>query len=65
MPQTDGFSGAELVSLCQEAAISALERNIDCAQVEHRDFISAFSKVRKGITTEMLEYYNGYANKMF
>jgi SpoVK/Ycf46/Vps4 family AAA+-type ATPase len=37
---TEGFSGAEITSLCQNAAIKALERNISNLEV-----ISAFLNV--------------------
>lgn len=58
--ETDGYSGAELVSLCQEAAIAALNRSIDCSVVERGDFEAALGRVRRGITREMLQYYERY-----
>ncbi len=30
---TEGFSGAEITSLCQNAALKSLERDISCKEV--------------------------------
>lgn len=61
--KSDGYSGAEIVSLCQEAAIHALAVNIQAAQIEMTDFDVAFTKVRKGITPEMISFYKQFQNK--
>ncbi|PVU88385.1 hypothetical protein BB561_005889 [Smittium simulii] len=60
---TDGFSGAEVVNFCQEAAIAAMEDNIDASFVE----LEHFKKVRLGmkprISQEMIKFYDDFRNK--
>ncbi|KAJ3359061.1 spermatogenesis associated protein 5 [Allomyces javanicus] len=58
--QTEGCSGAEVVQLCQDAAMQALDRDMDAAQVEMQDFEQALRKLPRRITKEMLGYYDAY-----
>ncbi|KNE57632.1 hypothetical protein AMAG_04497 [Allomyces macrogynus ATCC 38327] len=58
--QTEGCSGAEVVQLCQDAAMQALDRDMDVAQVEMQDFEQALRKLPRRITKEMLGYYDAY-----
>ncbi|KAJ3360791.1 spermatogenesis associated protein 5 [Allomyces arbusculus] len=58
--QTDGCSGAEVVQLCQDAAMQALDRDMDAVQVEMQDFEQALLKLPRRITKEMLGYYDAY-----
>lgn len=39
---TEGFSGAEITSLCQNAAIKSLERDISCQKVISKIYIAIF-----------------------
>ncbi|KAG8859440.1 AAA+-type ATPase [Serendipita sp. 411] len=54
---TDGCSGAELTSLCQEAALMAMRENLQAEFVSIKHFLAAATRVRRGITPEMIEKY--------
>ncbi len=54
---SDGYSGAEIASLCREAALAALEESVEAEAVKLRHFHLAFTRVKRMITSEMLEFY--------
>lgn len=56
----EGFSGAEVVLVCQEAGIAAIMENQETDKVEKRHFEQALAGVKRGITEDMLEYYNSF-----
>ena len=63
---TDGYSGAELVSICQKAGYAALgeqERSGVVQKVERRHVEIGLGEVRRGITAEMREGYEGFGRK--
>ncbi|TFY52970.1 hypothetical protein EVG20_g10323, partial [Dentipellis fragilis] len=51
---TAGCSGAEISALCQEAALLAMQRDINVAYVAQSDFVRAAKAVKKQITPEMI-----------
>ncbi|KAJ2312858.1 AAA+-type ATPase, partial [Coemansia sp. RSA 2705] len=55
--RTDGFSGAEVVSLCQEAGIEAMSDNSDAQCVEMKHFDACLSRFKTRITPDMLQFY--------
>ncbi|QLL33269.1 hypothetical protein HG536_0E01800 [Torulaspora globosa] len=59
--KTEGCSGAEVVLLCQEAGLAAIMENTDTKSVKARHFEKALSGISRGITPEMLEYYQAFA----
>ncbi|KAJ2755675.1 AAA+-type ATPase [Coemansia pectinata] len=61
--QTDGFSGAEVVSLCQEAAIEAMTEDPDAQCVEPRHFERCLAGFKRRITPEMLQFYADFRAK--
>ncbi|KAJ1820067.1 AAA+-type ATPase [Coemansia sp. RSA 2675] len=60
---TDGFSGAEVVSLCQEAAIEAMTEDPDAQCVEPRHFERSLAGFKRRITPEMLQFYADFRAK--
>ncbi|KAI9223444.1 P-loop containing nucleoside triphosphate hydrolase protein [Blastocladiella britannica] len=56
----DGCSGAEVASVCQAAALCALERDLDAEVVDARDFGQALAGLARRITPEMLRFYDRY-----
>lgn len=60
---TDGCSGAEVVSLCQEAGMLAMNEDIDIESINWRHFETALSKLKRGITKEMIEYYKSFSRE--
>ncbi|KAJ2471509.1 AAA+-type ATPase [Coemansia sp. RSA 2322] len=60
---TDGFSGAEVVALCQEAAIEAMAESPDAQCVEPRHFERCLAGFKRRITPEMLQFYADFRAK--
>ncbi|KAJ1896003.1 AAA+-type ATPase, partial [Kickxella alabastrina] len=61
--RTDGFSGAEVVALCQDAAIGAMAEDADAACVAMRHFDACLLSFKKRITPEMLQFYADFQNR--
>ena len=59
--RTEGCSGAEVVLLCQEAGLAAIMENLQADQVGPEHFEAALAGISRGITEEMLEYYQAFA----
>lgn len=60
---TDGCSGAEVVLLCQEAGLSAIMEDLNAEKVCVEHFTRALAGISKGITPEMLQYYESFASR--
>lgn len=58
---TDGFSGAEIVSVCQEAGLLAMNEDIEISCIHQRHFLAAISGIHRTITVEMLNYFERFA----
>eukprot|EP00842_Homolaphlyctis_polyrhiza_P004170 jgi/Hompol1/4754/HPOL_001239-RA len=57
---TDGFSGAETVAVCQEAAMLAMEEDLDAPFVAQRHFEQAIRGIVPRITPEMIQFYDSF-----
>ncbi len=55
--KTDGYAGADIASLCREAAINALRKDMSAKIVNTVDFDEAMKKVRPSITKEIEDSY--------
>ncbi|CAL1184303.1 unnamed protein product [Candida parapsilosis] len=60
---TEGCSGAEVTLLCQEAGLNAIMEDRNAQHVENRHFEHALQGISRGITRDMLQYYNDFANR--
>jgi len=60
--RTEGFSGAEVVAVCQRAATQAMEEDVTAERVEQRHFDLALGSFKPGITEEMVRWYEAYEN---
>ncbi|KAH6935050.1 hypothetical protein HPB50_003135 [Hyalomma asiaticum] len=58
--KTSGYSGAEVVAVCQEAALLALEEDIDASCVESRHLEAALKLVQPRISPESVQFYESY-----
>jgi len=56
---TNGFSGAEMVGACSEAAMLAIEAQAQCLHYEH--LLQAIRAVKPQITPTMLQFYKSCA----
>lgn len=54
---TEGFSGAEVVSMCEVAGLAAMRENLMAEEVAMRHFEEARGKITPMITREMREFY--------
>lgn len=61
--KTEMFSGAEITALCREAALAALEENIESNQVLRRHFDAAFGAVKPRTSSHLIELYHKYQNE--
>ena len=53
---TQNYTGADLSSLCREAAVNAMQKN--SPKISSTDFAIALKKVRPSITKEIDKWYN-------
>jgi AAA family ATPase len=60
--KTEGYSGAEIVAVCREASLSALDENIQSMFIFMRHFLQAIRKITPRITQEMLQFYANFSN---
>lgn len=58
---TEGFSGAEVVSLCDEAGHCAMREDMGIEEVGMRHFEQARGKMVPQITQEMVEFFEEWA----
>lgn len=58
--QTEGCSGAEIVQFTQEAGLLAMNESLEIEAVAARHFETALKGIKRGITPEMIEYYEDY-----
>jgi len=61
--KTEMFSGAEISALCREAALMALQENIESSEVCRRHFDKAFMAVKPRTSKELIELYRKYQNE--
>ncbi|KAF9158337.1 Spermatoproteinsis associated protein 5 [Actinomortierella ambigua] len=60
---TEGCSGAEVVALCQEAAMKAMEEDLNIEYVSRRHFDQALAQMTRRITPEMIQFYDDFRQK--
>ncbi len=59
--RTQGFSGAEVVSICTEAACLAMDSDKD--QLAQSHLLAAIDAVKPQITPAMLDFYKQFLTK--
>ena len=55
--ETPGYTGADLESVCREAAYFALREDINSKQVDKKHFTNALKKIRPSVTSSTIELY--------
>ncbi|MBW3015085.1 CDC48 family AAA ATPase [Candidatus Woesearchaeota archaeon] len=55
--KAEGYVGADIESLCREAAILALREDMKAKEVKSKHFEKAFDKVKPSVTKEVIEAY--------
>lgn len=61
--KTDGYSGAEVEAVCQEAALKALEDDFEVDTVKYKDFQRALEIVHPRTSKDLLNLYDDYVKK--
>ncbi|XP_074197346.1 ATPase family gene 2 protein homolog A isoform X4 [Camelus bactrianus] len=61
--QTDTYSGAEIIAVCKEAALQALEEDIQANCIMKRHFTQALSTVTPRLPESLRHFYEDYQEK--
>ncbi|XP_070552754.1 ATPase family gene 2 protein homolog A-like [Ptychodera flava] len=61
--RTDKYSGAEVVAVCHEAALSAMQENIEIPCISSRHFDKALEAVTPRIDESLIKFYEEYQEK--
>ena len=61
--KTEGYSGADLESVCREAGMQALRENIDVEKVSKKHFDYALSHIKPSLTKKDIEVYEKFAEQ--
>lgn len=59
---TEGYSGAEVQAICHEAAMKALEEDIDAKIITKEHFKAALSIVTPRTPPSLIQLYEDYIN---
>jgi len=62
--KTEGYVGADIESICREAAIFALRENILSKEISKSHFEQALVKVRPSVTRDVEEHYEEIQNQL-
>jgi transitional endoplasmic reticulum ATPase len=61
---TKYYSGADIESLCREAAMHALRRDVNAQNVTMKDFQDAMKEMGPSITPDMEKWYKGFMQQL-
>jgi transitional endoplasmic reticulum ATPase len=61
---TKYYSGADIESLCREAAMHALRRDINSTEVSMKDFLDALKEMGPSITPDMEKWYKSFMQQI-
>jgi transitional endoplasmic reticulum ATPase len=59
-----GYSGADIESICREAAMNALRRDTESKEVTLIDFKDAMARIKPSITQDMNMWYQGFTKRV-
>ena len=60
--QSKGYSGAEIASICREAALNAIEEDENAAVVKQVHFTTALDNIAPQTTRNMLLFYEQFCS---
>jgi transitional endoplasmic reticulum ATPase len=61
---TKYYSGADIESLCREAAMHALRRDVNATEVTIKDFQEAVKEVGPSVTPDMEKWYKSFVQQI-
>ena len=60
---TEGYSGAEIAAVCNEAALAALEENVAASEVNQKHFQIALSNLKPRISKDLFAIYDKFQSE--
>jgi transitional endoplasmic reticulum ATPase len=60
----DGFTGADIETLCREAGMIALRENLRARKITEEHFIMAIESLYPSITPEIIKWYEDFGKKL-
>ena len=61
---TKGYSGADIQSICREAALYALRKDMNAKEVANADFQEALKRIGPSISSDMENWYKGFVKQI-
>lgn len=61
---TKYYSGADIESLCREAAMHSLRRDVNSSQITMKDFLDAMKEMGPSITPDMEKWYKSFMQQI-
>ncbi|KAI9627464.1 hypothetical protein H4Q26_017367 [Puccinia striiformis f. sp. tritici PST-130] len=61
---TDGYTGAEIVAVCQDAAINALHRDKQVQFIENQDFLKSIQNFTNRVSTQLVQSYLNWRDQV-
>lgn len=61
---TEGYTGAEIHAICHEAAMKALEEDLDAATISKAHFKAALATIAPRTPLSLIKIYDDYRNKI-
>jgi AAA family ATPase len=58
-----GFSGAECVAVCREAALIAMEENVEALELRQTHLAQAIARTKPHISKQMLQFYKDFSSR--
>jgi transitional endoplasmic reticulum ATPase len=61
---TKYYTGADIESICREAAMHTLRRDVAAGEVTMKDFQDALKEIGPSVTPDMEKWYKGFMQQM-
>ncbi|KAJ6240874.1 atpase family protein [Anaeramoeba flamelloides] len=61
--KTKGYSGAEIVSICTEAGLCAMEENLNAEEIDVKHVFEALKRIKPRLSKKMITFYENYQNE--
>ena len=63
--RTDGFSGADIESVCRDAVYSSLRKDINTECITQQMLLDVIQEAKPSITRDMISYYEAFQNSFY
>ena len=60
----EGYSGADIETLCREAGMIALRENMRARKISNDHFTLAIESINPSITLEIIKFYESFGKKL-